>query len=35
MREYAKSVGKNITECAINCLRELAVTAVKNETTEN
>lgn len=35
MREYAKSAGKNITECAINCLRELAVTAVKNETMEN
>ena len=35
MREYAKSVGKTISECAINCLRELAVSAVKNETTEN
>ena len=35
MYEYAKSVDKNITECAINCLRELAVTAVKNETAED
>ena len=35
MREYAKSAGKNIAECAINCLRELAVTAVKNETAED
>ena len=31
MREYAKSVEKPLSECAINCLRELAVSAVKGE----
>ena len=31
MRGYAKSVEKPLSECAINCLRELAVSAVKGE----
>ena len=34
MLDWAKSVGKNLSISIINCLRELAVTAIKEETSE-
>ena len=35
MLDWAKREGKNIGDSVINCLRELAVNAIKSETTKD
>ena len=35
MLDWAKREGKNISDSVINCLRELAVNAIKSETTKD